>query len=312
MNQTDRKRNTTGRYASSTPASERVLSGLFLLAELTPRLLVIAAPTLSRLAWWGSASIRSNILDNLARLLPTQTGLAERRRVGVGVLKHFILFVADMGAGQGKSVDELTARIASAVGEANHEHARSLGRGLIIVTAHMGSFEVGMAAMVSRAKALHVVFAEDPFPRFEKMRRRLREKLGVNEARVEEGWSMWASLRDALERDEAVVVQGDRLMPGQKGAFVELCGERVKLPSGPVRLAMMTGAPILPIYSLRQKDGRIRIVIGEPIVIDQDSGIQQPMQQLSDVLSEQLRAHPEQWLMLHRIWQGGSEESAEL
>jgi lauroyl/myristoyl acyltransferase len=98
-----------------------------------------------------------------------------------------------------------------------YQEARRNQRGAVIVTAHLGCFELGMAALVEHEKRVHVVFRRDPSPRFDRLRSRLREMLGVREAPVDDGWATWSRLRDALSSDEVVLIQGDRVMPGQKG-----------------------------------------------------------------------------------------------
>ena len=75
------------------------------------------------------------------------------------------------------------------------------------------------------------------------------------------------ALRNALANDEAVLIQGDRVMPGQKGQAVRFFGGHILLPTGPVRLALISGAPIIPVYSVRTPEGKIRLFIEKPIVV---------------------------------------------
>ena len=74
------------------------------------------------------------------------------------------------------------------------------GGGAIIATAHMGSFELGMTAMLEVEREIHVVFQRDANPLFERLRSDFRKRVGIHEAAVDEGWAMWLGLRDALAR----------------------------------------------------------------------------------------------------------------
>jgi len=121
---------------------------------------------------------------------------------------------------------------------------------------------------------------------------------------------MWGALRDALGRNEVVVMQADRVMPGQKGAVVELLGAGAELPTGRVRLAQLTGAPVLPVFAVRETDGRsIRIVIEAPILVGQSGDARRDQQEamvaLAGAVGRVVRRYPDQWLMLHRVWVEG-------
>jgi len=183
--------------------------------------------------------------------------------------------------------------------------APTAGKGAIILTAHMGSFEVGAAALIEREKRMHVLFRRDSLDLFENIRTKLRKKIGVREVSVDEGWTIWMRLRDALANDEAVLIQGDRVMPGQKGQAVKFFGGHILLPTGPVRLALISGAPIIPVYSVRTPEGKIRLFIEKPIVVGDMPGglsIDDAMIWSGGVLEKFVRRFPDQWLENRPVW----------
>ena len=112
-------------------------------------------------------------------------------------------------------------------------------------------------------------------------------------------------LRDALANDEVVLIQGDRVMPGQKGQPVRFFDGHTLMPTGPVRLAMVTGSPIIPVFSVRMPNGKIRLFIEEAILVgDMPGGISQDqaMNQLGAVLEKYVRLYPDQWLENRPAW----------
>jgi KDO2-lipid IV(A) lauroyltransferase len=129
--------------------------------------------------------------------------------------------------------------------------------------------------------------------------------LGVTEAPLDEGWGVWLRLRDALIADQVVMLQGDRTMPGQPGIAVPFFGGHIEIPSGPVKLAMASGAPILPVFTTRS-GSRFRVVIDEPIVVEPEpvprDGPHPALLRIAAAIERQVSRHPEQWLMLHRVW----------
>ena len=114
-------------------------------------------------------------------------------------------------------------------------------------------------------------------------------------------------LRDALLADEVVVLQGDRVMPGQKGEPVGFLGGTLLLPAGPVKMALATGAPIVPIFSVRTGDAKVRLFIEEPIDVQPDDGdaagaAHPALIEWAAVLERYVRSYPDQWLMLRPAW----------
>lgn len=296
--------------AAETPDETQPLSGparfwlerLFAVAERAPGVLDVARRFVTRGAFRCSASIRAGTLANAARILGSESTPAQREAFARRVVGNFILFCHDIGRSLRMSVDDLLGGIERIDGHDHYAAARAMRRGAIVVTAHMGSFEVGMAALRQQDARINVVFRRDAFGRFERMRSALRAKLGVIESPVDDGWTIWMRLRDALLNDEVVVLQGDRVMPGQKGQPVSVLGADMMLPAGPVKLALATGAPIVPVFCVRTDTGKVRLCIEPAIEVKTADDVDGAMEQLAGVLSKYLRAHGDQWLMLQPAW----------
>jgi KDO2-lipid IV(A) lauroyltransferase len=258
-------------------------------------------------AWTHSHYLQDNILCNARRLLGEQSTPLQREALGRAVVSNFFDFISDIGKSVGQSREQLLARIDVIEGEEHYHRARQSGKGAIVLTAHMGSFEVGMAALLQHEPRVHVLFQRDSFGLFEKTRSALRRKLGVIEQCVNDGLATWVKLRDALTNNEAVLIQGDRVMPGQKGQRVPMMDGHMVIPTGPVRLAIATGAPIIPIFSIRLPNG-IKLFINEPIVVADALDAEKALAEVAAALETYLRRYPDQWLMVHRAWCEDAEE----
>ena len=260
------------------------LALLFRLTAAAPGVTRLAKPVLIRLAWLGSPAVRRATAANAARLSPHTS----RRRFGLAVLGHFYDFVADVGR---------PPRADATIAGADHYRAaRALRRGAVIVTAHMGSFEAGLAALPAGERRIHVVFKRDAVPMFEHLRRQLRQRLNVTEAAVDDGFAVWVGLRAALLRDEVVAIQGDRVLSGQAGHRAQVAGGHLTLPVGPFKLAASADAPVIPIFAVRRPDGGIGIDIRPPIAV---TDVAAAVDRYAAELSAQLASHPTQWLVLH-------------
>jgi KDO2-lipid IV(A) lauroyltransferase len=253
-------------------------------------------------AWTFARILRETIDCNARRILGHHASRTERDALVRGIIGSFYDFIADVGRSIGQSQGDLVKRIEKVDGEAAYHAARREGRGAIILTAHMGSFEVGMAALLEHEKRVHVLFRRDSRGLFEQTRSALRRQLGVVEECVDDGLAVWVRLREALAADEVVLIQGDRVMPGQKGQAFPFFNGNLLIPTGPVKLALASGAPIIPIFSVRLPDGRVRLFIEPPIQVNNADDFDPALAAIQSLLEKYVRQFPEQWLMIHRAW----------
>ena len=282
-------------------AADFSLDLLFRLAGHAPALTRIARPLLVRGAYRCSRAIRAATAANARRIFGPNVSPSRIEEFGRGVVENFYDFVCDVGQSLHLSREQLLARIDSIEGHDHYTAARAMKKGAIVATAHMGSFEAGAAAIVEHEQAVHVVFKRDR-SRFEQVRTALRGKLGVREAPVDEGWTLWLRLRDALMRDEVVMLQADRVIPRQKGTRVPFLHGHLVLPTGPIKLAMASGAPIIPVFALRTPEGKIRIHVEPAIAVDAGDDADALLLRLARVLEKYVEKYPEQWLVFHRAF----------
>ena len=229
---------TSGRY---NPAPTRIrrwaadfwLNYFFWHAERFPRLTRWTKWIYLWFALNCSKTIRLSTAANARRILGDSINPAEVRAFRSGVVLNFFNFVTDVANSVNFTAQHLLARIERVDGEEKYLAARRFQRGAIIVTIHMGSFEVAAAALHQRESHIHVVFKRDAMDRFENLRTRARQNLNVIEAPVDQGWGIWLGLRDALARNEVVMLQTDRVMPGQKGIPMKFLHGHLLMPTAP-------------------------------------------------------------------------------
>ena len=252
-------------------------------------------------AWAFSEPLRRATLANAKRVLGAQSSDRQLR----GQAKRFIAthyqFIADLATASRQSIDAMAARIGDVRGREHFDAAHSTGRGLIFVTAHLGSFEVGTAAMKDRVSAMHVVFMRDPFAVFERYRAAVRRTLGVVEAPIDDGMQTWMRLREALERGEVVLMQADRTMGKQRSLRAPFLGGHADFPVGPFQLAAMTGALVLPVFAILRADGLVDIEIDEPIETPDGESIPDGVRRGAESIERRVRKYPDQWLAAHPV-----------
>ena len=253
-----------------------------------------------------SRVLRDGPTANARRWLGTEASDAEVETLRRAIVRNAYTSIYELGRAVRATASELESWVEHIDGKQRYLATRRSGRGAILVTAHLGPFEVGITALADREKRIHVIYRKDERASFDRLRSKLRARLGVTEHPIDQGWSIWPRLRDALLSDEVVLIQGDRVMPGQRGVPVPFHSGHMLMPPGPVKLAMAAGSPIIPIFSIRTRVGRCQVVIEEPIEITSGSGRvtgdHPAMRAMAQAIERQVSRYPEQWAVFERAW----------
>jgi KDO2-lipid IV(A) lauroyltransferase len=173
------------------------------------------------------------------------------------------------------------------------------GRGLITLSAHLGNWELGAAALAQRGYPFHAVALWQPDPKLNALYQSYRSNRGINP--IPFGRAARECIA-ALRRNEIVAVLGDRDYTGGRQT-VTFFGRPARLPDGPAKLALTTGAPILPVFMVRVQRDTFAYVLGEPIWADRRRDtVDTVMQQIAAALEQVISAHSEQWYLFHDLW----------
>ncbi|MDH5422956.1 MAG: phosphatidylinositol mannoside acyltransferase, partial [Acidimicrobiia bacterium] len=129
----------------------------------------------------------------------------------------------------------------------------------------------------------------------------LRKALGIDVVIATGRDKVFETCSDALRRNAAVALLADRNLSG-RGVLVSFFGEETRLPVGPARLALETGAPIVPVGSFFQngRGHRVSIKAAVPVAVDDD--VASLTMKVGRALEDLIREAPEQWHMVQPNW----------
>jgi KDO2-lipid IV(A) lauroyltransferase len=184
--------------------------------------------------------------------------------------------------------------------------ARAEGRRVMLLTAHLGNWELGSVLAGQAGLPLAVVYVRDEFAEAERFRSHLRGFGDVAEIaiRPEERLAALPVLR-AFEEGRVVALQGDRDF-NDRGVPGELFGAPASFPLGPFLLARMTGALLMPVFIAYSPDLRFEIELGEPIEVertaDREADARQALERWLPVLEAAVRRWPTQWYTFYDFW----------
>ncbi|MDN2501174.1 phosphatidylinositol mannoside acyltransferase [Nocardia nova] len=187
----------------------------------------------------------------------------------------------------------------SATGLEHIHEALARGHGAVLALQHSGNWEVAGIWLVQRVGSPTVVAErlrpESLFRRFV----RFRERLGFEVVPLTGGAAPPFELLTArLREGRTVGLLGERDLTGA-GVPVSFFGEPARMPAGPARLAIDTGAPLLPVHCWFTPTGW-GFHVGAPI--GTTGGVHQSTQALADRFAAGIAAHPADWHMLQPLW----------
>ena len=186
------------------------------------------------------------------------------------------------------------------IGAEHFANAKAAGRGAIIALPHSGNWDLAGVWVVQHYGRFATV-AERLKP--ESLYRRFveyRESLGFEIIPLTGGAQPpFEVLADRLRGNGIVCLMSDRDLTS-RGVEVEFFGEATRLPAGPAKLALETGAPLHPAHVYYDGDDCVVHIFD---ALDTDSGdVGIITQALADVFAGAIAEHPEDWHMLQPQW----------
>ena len=251
---------------------------------------------------------------NLAVILGAPEDAPQVRRLASEmVASHFRAWVDFMHFAT-RPPEDAARLIEGVVGYSRIVEGRLRGKGVLLLTAHLGNWEVGGLMLAQVNQPIHVVLVPDIFPGVERERRRLHARCGVTEIRVDHSFVPTLSVLRALGENEIVAMQGDRDFDNT-GIAVPFFGREAFFPRGPLRVAMASGAVVLPAFIVGLPDGRYRAIVEEPLPIvtdgDRDAALRRNLLAYVALLEQYVRRYPEQWYCFYPFWDDPSRKEAD-
>ena len=267
------------------------------LARILPRPLAQAlAPRIARFIHTRRAATRAALRGNLRLITSDGAGLDALCADNVANFSRMLADYFLCAATAGGCADRLLERWS---GIEHIEAARARGKGVILVTAHLGNWELGGILLARHGLPLNVVTLEEPSGELTRWRDTYRRRLGIKTIAVGPGHDFtFVEMLHALRRNEIVAMLVDRPYAGS-GTPVTLFGQRTEFSSAPALLWQHTDAAVVPAFVLQTAGGRY-VSFADPMLAfapdaDPRAAIAANTQRLATHFETIIRQHPEQW-----------------
>lgn len=183
--------------------------------------------------------------------------------------------------------------------------AQKTGRGVLLVTPHLGNWEFGAPLLAERGFKLNVITLVEPGRGLTEMRQAARARWGIETVVIGRDPFSFVEIIRRLEDGATVALLIDR-PPSTSAVDVQLFGKRFAASVAAAELARATGCEVLPVHIVSSSD-RYGAHVLAPVPYDRpslrDRGARgQFTQQIVDALAPSIRAHIDQWYHFVPVW----------
>jgi Kdo2-lipid IVA lauroyltransferase/acyltransferase len=263
----------------------------------------------ARLYFRYGHSRRSILYENLRRSFPEKTeeeiDAIARRCTG-----HFGAVLMDFLALSRLPLEQIRARV-RVEGEENLQRARARGKGVFLLSAHLGNWEVGALVAGTLGEPISSVVRPLDNPRLEQELARHRTHFGNRTIPKQD--AARPVLR-AMRRGETVAILIDQNVLDREAVYVPFFGRPAATTPSLALLQRKTDAAVVPVFCRPTGNGHYRLTFEAPIVLEDIPEPERSAEQLTArytrVTEDAVREDPALWLWMHNRWRTRQEQAA--
>ena len=245
---------------------------------------------------------RKNLRENLKVVLKTDDKKVINRHIR-NIFRNFAKYLADFFRFSALTQEYILSWV-SVKGKENLDKALAKAKGVIALSVHIGSWELGGAVIASLGYPFYAVVLDHKDKRVNDFF--LRQRSAVNMKAISMGPQL-KSCFHVLKRNSVLAIMGDRDFSDHgRGIKVNFFGRPTILPRGPAFFSLKTGAPIIPTFLIRKKDDTVELVFEEPLMTietgNPDKDIKSTMEKYISVIERYIKSYPDQWYAFRKIW----------
>jgi len=178
-------------------------------------------------------------------------------------------------------------------------------RGALLLLGHFGNWE--LMVPMSRIIKKPILAIAKPIKRnpwLERWIMQSRERIGLE---IIPPVNATQKVVQALSRNYLVAILFDQRGKRSKGIWADFFGRKVPTTPGLATMALKSGAPVLPVFMVREGFEKHRLIIRDPLELIHTGNYKQDVeantQLFNRVLESIIRQYPDQWLWIHRRWE---------
>jgi len=185
----------------------------------------------------------------------------------------------------------------------HYEQVRAKGKGILFYTPHFGNWELLVACAGLQGIIVTIIYRALDNPILEDFVAWFRSFTGH---KILPKGGAAGTIVERLGKGEMVGVLIDQNVSWREGLFVDFFGKPASTTKKFADIALRTGAPVMVAFSIRQPDGRFRLVFHEEVEIirtgDHERDLFDNTQKFTRLIEDVVRQYPDQYFWLHQRW----------
>jgi len=262
--------------------------------------------------YWGSHRLgdinylfdrrgREAVKSNLRTILPAGTSEDHICFEARWVFRNFAKVISEFFSYRHFG-PEFMDRYVQSRGMEHVDNALARGRGAILVSAHIGNWELAAGAMAHLGHTVWGIVQMHAHPKVNELFIGQREKRNY---RILDMHNAVRPSAKALKEGGIICVMGERNLT-DSGIPVRFFGKTALFPQGPARLALATKSPLLPGFTIRRPNEGFTLCfepeLQPPATGTKKEKVQAMTQEFARILEDYVRWHPSQWGVFYRAW----------
>jgi len=260
---------------------------------------------ISDLHYLFSTKDRRTAKENLKVIFPDKSG-REIRWIRIRIFRNFAKYLVDFFRFSKLDTQYIKENIK--IENIDYiDEALSKGKGAIIVSAHLGNWELGGVVVGLLGYPFWAVALPHKYKKTDNFFNYQRGIKGMQVIPL--GKAVKQSL-EVLRKNQVLALAGDRDF-SQKGIVLDFFGKPTIFPQGPAALSLKTGAAIIPAFMLRNKDDSFTFRFEAPLQFiatgEKDNDLIRLTEKYKTIFEDYIRRYPEQWYAFRRFWKYNSK-----
>jgi lauroyl/myristoyl acyltransferase len=273
-------------------------TGTWLIGHLPRPLARTISATGAELGYRLCKKRREALMSNLEVISPE---IAHRKRLAWRSFHNFLRMLHDFcdcaASGSGRVNAFMHERRGFEFLDAGRRH----GKGILLITGHLGAWELGGMVLAADGFPVNVVTMAEPTRELNEWRRKYRERFGIKTITVGSDKFAFVEIIQALRRNELVAMLVDRPYLNS-GVAVRFFERSTLFSSAAARIWQYTQTTVIPAFVIQLRPERYGCYAYPPIDMTPDGALQENSQRIANVFQAVIREFPEQWYNFVPIW----------
>ena len=262
------------------------------------------------IAYFLSRTNRRAVISNLTQVLGKEVSRKRIYSLACSTFCNYAKYIVDYFRFPHINKDNWKSIIPQYEGADFIDDTLKKGKGLMLLTAHLGNWELGGLLFNILGYPMNVVTLIDENLKIDEVRERWRRSRGIKSLTVSNSITAAKNIADALAKNEIVAMLGDRATKTNR-MRIKFFGKEAYFPTGPAILSLLTGAPIVPGFVLYQGRGRYYGVAEKPIYAkdtgNREKDIRRTLEKIIRVFEKYTRQYPDQWYNFYSFWENADD-----